>query len=40
MKVIEIKLQNNDVHKTTFEESVTLKIFYSSLFEIDFKGIY
>ncbi|XP_050066642.1 general transcription factor II-I repeat domain-containing protein 2A-like [Aphis gossypii] len=37
MEVIE--LQNNDILKNAFKESNDLKIFYSSLSEIDFKGI-
>ena len=37
MEVIE--LQNNDTLKTAFKESNELKIFYSSLSEIDFKEI-
>lgn len=37
MEVIE--LQNNDILKNAFKESNDLKIFYSSLSEIDYKGI-
>ena len=37
MEVIE--LQNNNILKNAFKESNDLKIFYSSLSEIDFKGI-
>jgi len=37
MKVVE--LQNNDVLKTTFKENFNLKIFYSSLSEMDFRDI-